>query len=93
VKVLTSELKPFDYDRSTGLYSPLGRRYRPEPVDWRALAADILRAVESWDDFFGRSVTKAYDELRTALEKHDNGVPSKLELVKKQLQNKLGPSP
>jgi hypothetical protein len=92
VKALTSELKPFDYDRSTGLYNPLGRRYRPEPVDWRALAADILRAVKSWDDFFGRSDTKAYDELRTALEEHDDGVPSKLEVVKKQLQNKLGPS-
>jgi hypothetical protein len=93
VKVLTSELKPFDYDRSTGLYSPLGYRYRPELVDWRALGADILRAVDSWDEFYGKSGTKAYDELRKALEKHDDEVPSKLEVVKKQLQNKLGPPP
>jgi hypothetical protein len=93
VKVLTSELKPFDYDRNTGLYNPLGYRYRPELVDWRALAADILGAVESWDEFYGRSDTKAYDVLRTALEEHDDGVPSKLEVARKQLQNKLGPSP
>jgi hypothetical protein len=91
VKVLTSELKPFGYDRETGLYEPL--TFLQRPVDWRALAANILGAVDSWDEFCGRSDTKAYAELRTALEKHDDRVPSTLEVVRKQLQDKLGPSP
>jgi hypothetical protein len=93
VKVLTSELKPFGYDRNTGLYNSLTYPFKQEPVDWRALAANILRAVDSWDEFYGKSDTKAYDELRTALEKHDDRVPSTLQVVSEQLKDKLGPSP